>query len=357
MGRSVRFALLIATVVASTLALTGAAQARPASTFDVFPGDSIQAAINAASPGDTIVVHPGVYHESLLIKKNDIRLSGSGASTEGTVLEPPTSPTKRCMKGGSGICVFGSKSGGPVSGVRVSGFLVQGFHVFGLVGFGAQDTWVTHNAFVNNGEYGASTFASTGTHFLYNTASGSGEAGFYLGDTPKGNFVVRGNESFGNTQGIFLRDSAYGKVFDNDAHGNCIGIIVLDTGAPTTAGHYTIHDNQVHQNNKFCPGQGGAEGQPPVSGVGIAIIGGVDNTVWANTVWGNKPSHGNTFNPSGILLNTGKGLSGGGVETGNKITSNQAYHNHAVDISWDQKGNNTFKKNKCDFSDPGGLCH
>jgi len=354
--RSVRLALLIAAVTASTVSLAGTAHAREATTFDVFPGDSIQAAINAASPGDTIVVHPGVYHESLLIKTDNITLSGSGASTKGTVLKPPTSPTKRCMKGGSGICIFGSKTGDSVSGVRVNGFLVQGFHVFGLVGAGAENTWVTHNAFVNDGEYGASTFGSTGTHFLYNTASGSGEAGFYLGDTAKGNFVVRGNESFGNTQGIFLRDSAYGNVLDNDVHGNCLGIIVLDTKAPTTAGHYTIHDNQVHHNDKFCPAQGGDEGPPAISGVGIAIIGGVDNTVWSNKVWDNHPSKPGTFNPSGILLHTSKGLAGGGVETGNKVTSNQAYHN-AVDIIWDQKGNNTFKKNKCDFSDPGGLCH
>jgi parallel beta-helix repeat protein len=357
LGRSVRLALLIAAVVASTVAFAGPAQARAGTTFDVFPGDSIQTAINAASPGDTIVVHPGVYHESLLIKKDDITLSGSGASAKGTVLESSKSPTKRCMKGGSGICVFASKSGGPVSGVRVSGFLVRGFHAFGLVGFGVQNTWVTHNAFVDNGEYGASTFASTGTHLLYNTASGSGEAGFYLGDTPKGNFAVRGNEAFGNTQGIFLRDSAYGNVVDNDVHGNCIGIIVLDTGAPTTAGHYTIHDNQVHQNDKFCPAQGGEEGAPALSGIGIAIVGGADNKVYANKVWANKPSHSGTFMPGGIVLVSSKHLAGGAVETGNKVTANQAYHNHEVDIAWDRKGHNTFKKNKCDFSDPGGLCH
>jgi parallel beta-helix repeat protein len=349
-ARSVRFALLIAAVITSTISLAGAAHARPAASIDVFPGDSIQTAINQASPGDTIVVHPGVYHESLRINKSDIRLSGSGASTKGTVLEPPKSGGL-CMHGGSGICIQPSKNGA-TSGVRVNGFLVRGFQGFGLVGFGVQNTWVTHNAFINNHVYGASTFSSTGTHFLYNTAVGGEEAGFYLGDTPRGNFVVRGNQAYGNNQGIFLRDSAYGKVFDNDVHGNCIGIIVLDTGAPTRAGHYTIHDNQVHQNNKFC---GGGEG-PPASGIGIAILGGIDNTVWANTVWGNNPSRAHTFMPSGILLVSSKKLIGGGVETGNKVTSNQAYKNNPVDITWDGKGNNTFKKNKCDFSDPGGLC-
>ncbi len=361
MGRSVRFALLIAAVVAATMAFTVGANAAvpkaPADAIDVFPGDSIQAAINAASPGDTIVVHPGVYHESLLIKKDGIKLRGSGASSKGTVLEPPKSPTTRCMRGGSGICIFGSRSGGPVSDVRVKGFLVRGFHVFGLVAFGAANTWVSHSAFVNNGEYGAASFSSTGTHLLYNTASGSEEAGLYLGDTPKGNFVVRGNTASGNFQGIFLRDSAYGNIVDNDVHGNCVGIVVLDTGDPTIAGHYNIHDNEAHQNDKFCPAQGGEEGAPALSGIGIFIVGGRANTVWSNTVWANKPSKAGTFMPGGIVLVSAKGLTGGAVETGNKVTGNQAYNNRPVDIAWDQKGHNTFKKNKCDFSDPGGLCH
>ena len=97
---------------------------------------------------------------------------------------------------------------------------------------------------------------------------------------------------------------------------------------------------------------------PTVSGTGFhGTPSGIDNTVRGNKVWGNRPSKGGTFNPAGIMLHTAKGLTGGGVETGNKVVGNQAYHNHEVDISWDQKGNNTFKKNKCDFSDPGGLCH
>jgi hypothetical protein len=93
-----------------------------------------------------------------------------------------------------------------------------------------------------------------------------------------------------------------------------------------------------------------------LSGIGIAIVGGRDNTVRSNTVWSNKPSHTNTFVPGGIVLVSAKHLTGGGVETGNKVLGNQAYHNREVDIRWDQKGKNTFRNNKCDFSAPGGLC-
>src|SRR5438445_3788885 len=49
-----------------------------AKTIHVHPGQSIQAAINAAKPGDTIVVDAGVYHENLVITKDRLQLEGAG---------------------------------------------------------------------------------------------------------------------------------------------------------------------------------------------------------------------------------------------------------------------------------------
>ena len=42
----------------------------------VNPGDSIQAAVEAAQPGDTIRVMPGTYSETVYIDKDDIHLVG-----------------------------------------------------------------------------------------------------------------------------------------------------------------------------------------------------------------------------------------------------------------------------------------
>jgi pectin methylesterase-like acyl-CoA thioesterase len=53
-----------------------------AAVHRVFPGHSIQAAIDAASPGDTILVEPGVYKETnngrygLRISTPNLRLIG-----------------------------------------------------------------------------------------------------------------------------------------------------------------------------------------------------------------------------------------------------------------------------------------
>src|SRR2546426_9230547 len=133
MSRLVRMlALLVPVALAATIAVAIPAQAK---TIDVRQGQSIQAAIDSASPGDTMVVHPGTYHENGNVNKNDITLRGSGASAEGTVLLPPKKPPQGPM-GEIGIGVFNKvdfKTGKVVQaskGVRVTGFLVKGFHDF-----------------------------------------------------------------------------------------------------------------------------------------------------------------------------------------------------------------------------------
>lgn len=56
-----------------------AASAWTSHTIVVRPGQSIQAAVNRANPGDTILIKPGVYHQSVQIRTDDITLRGSGA--------------------------------------------------------------------------------------------------------------------------------------------------------------------------------------------------------------------------------------------------------------------------------------
>ena len=64
------------------VAVLATATAADAAIHRVFPGESIQAAIDAASPGDTILVEPGTYQETgnasygLHVTTDDLRLIG-----------------------------------------------------------------------------------------------------------------------------------------------------------------------------------------------------------------------------------------------------------------------------------------
>ncbi len=63
--RSVKFAWLPALFVASLLSVSSAS----AATIPVFPGQSIQAAINGGTAGDTVVIFEGTYNEDITVSK------------------------------------------------------------------------------------------------------------------------------------------------------------------------------------------------------------------------------------------------------------------------------------------------
>jgi nitrous oxidase accessory protein NosD len=352
--RLVQRSLAVGIVAAAVLAATSASAL--GATIDVFPGGSIQAAVNSAHAGDVIVVHPGLYHQSVAIKKNGLTLRGAGPSGAGSVIEPGRH--HRCGHGKVGICILHHKTGGghkaPTAGTRVSGFLVRGFKEFGGGAFGARKTVFRHNKFVNNGSYGVTAFFSSKTRFLHNVAKGAGEAGFYIGDSPHAKAVLRGNRARHNGQfGYLLRDSAHGLAAHNRAVRNCLGIGVLDTGAPGGARKWTLKKNRVLKNKRSCPASD--EGSA-TSGVGIALAGARHTRVQRNVVRGNRPGGPTDFS-GGILLVSAKPF-GGSNEAHNKIARNRAFGNKPDDILWDGKGKgNKFRHNRCGSSQPGGLCH
>ncbi|MFF8810797.1 right-handed parallel beta-helix repeat-containing protein [Streptomyces pactum] len=81
----------------------------------VRPGQSIQAAVDAARPGDTVLVLPGVYRESVHITVSGLTLRGSGRAT---VLMPPGSGSGPGSDGRTGSDVRKDPDGSPGSGAR-----------------------------------------------------------------------------------------------------------------------------------------------------------------------------------------------------------------------------------------------
>jgi nitrous oxidase accessory protein NosD len=319
------------------------------------PGQSIQAALDAASPGDTVLVHRGTYHEALQIDKDGIRLRG-----QHVLLRPPASPANtvcNTFEPVTGICVVGNfnpDTGDVIdylTGAKVTGFTVEGFSGVGVFAVATERLTVSHDKLLGNGGYGVFSLDSKGPRYLHDLARGNGAPGLYVGDSPQANAIMRHNRSIDNNgEGILLRNAIGGRVSHNRLEGNCAGLFAL-ADAPGPAGNFNIDHNRVAGNNKACPGEPD-EDEPPISGAGIALIGAFGTRVHQNWVLANRPS-GASFVSGGIAVVKGPG----GTEPQNdSVAHNKAFGNQPADLLWDQTGTAVFKKNKCGTSDPAGLC-
>jgi parallel beta-helix repeat protein len=292
-------------LVASGLALAAGVGSAGAQSSVVGPGESIQKAVNAADPGDTIVVR-GVHREDVVIRKDGIKLRGDDA-----VIEPPANADSPCSRafGPEAICVLGDENiktgkleGPRVSDVSVSGFTFRGFKIAGKVGesayvidvVGARNATVVENRLIGNVASGINDFSSINTTVARNDVTGDprGEVegeGISISDSRNTKIVnnvvkdyrigieadansvnttIAGNKSIGNSLtgissfeatgtkllsnttrrnevvGIFLgfAERANAKVVGNNISGGAWGILVYDAHRGSIAGN-TIHDN------------------------------------------------------------------------------------------------------------------
>ncbi len=354
-----RLATTLAVAAVAAAALYSAVPAVAASVH-VHPGQSIQAAIDAAGPGDTIVVDPGVYEENLTITKDHLTVRGAGIGQ--TVLEPAAVPNPSpCTDGDEvmGICVIGD--GSPVAGTRISGFTISGFSGYGVLLLHADDSVVSDTEASGNAGYGISGFVLSGVRYLDDVAHDNGEPGFYIGDSPNARALVRGNRAYDNGtggaegDGILIRDSSHGVVVSNRVWANCLGINFVDSGenpAPLTG--WKALGNRSTENDRACSGEMG--GAPPLSGIGI-LLGGSDHVLLAGNVVDDNTPGGFSAIPSGGIVVVSTAMIGGADPTNNTVVVNAAHGNSPYDVFWDETGSgNTFSHNFCGSSQPSFIC-
>src|SRR5215217_7522104 len=220
--------VLVASGVALAVTKIGSAGAQ---SSVVGPGESIQKAVNAAHPGDTIVVR-GVHREDVVIRKNGIKLRGEDAVIEAPPKSKADSPCSRRL-GPEAICVWGDfnfKTGkltGPrVSDVSVSGFTIRGFKIKGKGDYTAFviDVYAARNATV------------VGNRITGNVASGIAFGGSV-------NTTIAKNDVIGRPEtehGIIVDSSSRTKIVNNVVRNNVFGIEAVGSTNTTIAGNDSI---------------------------------------------------------------------------------------------------------------------
>jgi parallel beta-helix repeat protein len=306
-----RTILLVATMILTLLVASGVALAvgigsAGAQSSVVGPGESIQKAINAAHPGDTIVVR-GVHREDVVIRKDGIKLRGDDAVIEAPPRAKADSPCSKTF-GPEAICVLGDvniKTGeltGPrVRDVSVSGFTIRGFKVAGkgdssafvIDVTAARNATVVGNLVIGNVAGGIVASRSVNTTVANNHVIGNPKTSAtgivvevarnttvvknVVKSIPEGenaievsegiDTTIEGNDLIGNGVGVFVIDSTATKILANDTRrsgivgifmagpkpanakvvgnnisGGAWGIFITDTHSGSIAGN-TIHDN------------------------------------------------------------------------------------------------------------------
>lgn len=336
-----RAILLMATMaltllVASGVVLAAGIGSAGAQSSVVGPGESIQRAVNAADPGDTIVVR-GVHREDVVIRKNGIELRGVNAT-----LKPPARADS--PYGPSGIRVLGDVdleagelTGPRVRDVSVSGFTVKGFDEVAIEAIGARNATITGNRAVGIGDTAIGTFLSVGTKILANVTRGPGEAGIGLAEAA--NTKISGNDLSGHDfVGIFVGfGSQQGLITANRVHDNCAGMIFA-ADPPGPPADFEVKGNTVEDNRGEC-------------GIGIGLFGARRIEVAGNNISGNVPNGRNPFS-GGVAVFGYEGI----APRNNTVVANN-FGRNKPDIRWDGTGSgNRFVGNDCNKSVPARLC-
>jgi parallel beta-helix repeat protein len=358
-----------------------------AKTVVVNPGDSIQAAVNGASAGDTILVKPGVYHEgapgdlnAVTVTKAGIQLVAMSSPNQPVVLESLSGQSF-----GFWVSPSDSAAGGPegdperppcaTSGARLDGFTLRGFTLSNFGGHGAHlacvdDFVIAGNVASGNGIYGLFPVLSKRGVLTNNTAENTAQdAAIYVGQSEQ--VVVEGNVARGSLIGIEVENSNNCVVTNNDIYGNTVGLLVdvLPNLALKAQQTTVLSGNHVHDNNS--PNTATGDNAALLPGIGIFLIGADTTTITGNVVTENQLSGIAVLSFCTTAALSGLGCTGIDIDPfpdGNRIVGNTVTGNATVpfpdpavdalraDLSWDGSGtNNCWSGNRFGTSVPSPL--
>ncbi|MGO1053846.1 right-handed parallel beta-helix repeat-containing protein [Crossiella sp. CA198] len=279
---------------------------------------TIQAAVDAAREGDLVLVSPGVYRETVQIKRANLVLRG--AERNAVIIDGEVRRANGIVVTAPGVAVENlTVRNHTLNGVLVTGMSdTAGGVARGSTGYRRLDTSVfpplkgfriSYVTAGNNALYGIYAFDAQHGIIENNYASGSADSGIYVGQCKPCHIVVRDNVAERNAVGYEGANASTGMyVLRNRFVANRVGL--------TSNSDY--QEALVPQENAVIMGNligNNAEPASPAQadggfGLGIGIAGGSRNLVSRNRIVGNPAA--------GLVLASSEDL----PPNGNRIEGN-----------------------------------
>jgi parallel beta-helix repeat protein len=305
-------------LVASGLVLVAGGGSATADSSVVGPGESIQKAIKAADPGDTIIVR-GVHREDVFIGKNGIKLRGDDAVIEAPPRAKADSPCSKA-NGPTAICVLGDfnfetgEVNKRVRDVSVSGFTFRGFKdkdAYVIDVAAARNATVVGNRLTGNGAGGIAFGLSVNSTIAKNHVIGNPESvrdGINVEASSR--TTIAKNHVIGSPKtdaaGIVVEASSRTTVAGNDLIDDLFGVILIDsTGTKilsnditdsTASGMLILGSTgtKIVSNDIRRPGEAGIAifGPERVTNVGKVVGNRISGGAWGILL---QRAHGGTF--------------------------------------------------------------
>ncbi len=251
--------------------------AEDASTL-IRPGDSVQAALDAASPGAKLLIASGNYTEATVVRTTGLRIVGCGGASDDRPIFRPAPAS---------IDTDGMRAVG-VDGLTFQSLEFAGWDENGI--FSQNSDHVVMRDIVGTGElnsvYAIYPVESSDVLVEGCTSEGVIDAGIYVGQDQDP--VVRYNRAWDNVAGIEIENSARAVVHNNLAYDNTGGLLVFKLPGPTlqiSLDHDISHNVLINNNTpNFC--EAGAVCAIP-TGTGLMVISNDTTDFHHNYITGN----------------------------------------------------------------------
>jgi hypothetical protein len=277
--RPVLFGALVATLLLAATACgddEGAATEAPAATDGSVlrvpqDHDTIQAAVDAADPGDLVLIEEGTYHEAVDVTTPDITIRGMDRND--VILDGE-------FELENGIRVLDT------DGVVVENMTARNYVSNGFFWTGSDRYRGSYLTAYRNGDYGIYAFDAYHGQLDHSYASGSPDAGFYIGECFRCDAVIDEVVSEHNGLGYSGTNSGGDLYIVRSTFRNNRAGIVPNSGSYELCypgRQNTIVGNTVHDNN-YLDGPG-IDVALLAQGNGILVAGSIDNVVERNLVF------------------------------------------------------------------------